>query len=75
MFATLIHGDVAPNKEEEKTYECYAVTITTPESGTTYSDQTGWFPYKSLQGKSYIFLLYVYDTNGILVKVRKGTTF
>ena len=70
-------NDHFPEKEANKTFECYAIAIATPETSTTYSDQTGRFPYKSSRGNSYIFLLYVYDANGILVKAikdRKGAT-
>lgn len=65
------------DKEDKKTYHCYATAIAAPESNKTYSDQTGRFPFRSSRGNSYIFVMYVYDANGILVqavKDRKGSS-
>ena len=45
--------------------------------GITYTDQTGKFPYTSSRGNKYIFTLYNYDANFILVKAlpdRNATT-
>ena len=40
-------------------------TITTKETGTTYSDLTGRYPITSSRGNQYIIICYDYDTNSI----------
>jgi hypothetical protein len=37
----------------------------------SYSDRTGRFPVHSLEGNLYILVLYLYDTNAILVELLK----
>jgi hypothetical protein len=59
-----------PPDQEHKTGECY-VTITTKESGTTYSDLTGRYPITSSHGNQYIVICYDYDTNSIQAKPTK----
>ena len=36
--------------------------------GKVYTDQTGRFPVTSSKGTKYIFVLYSYDTNAILME-------
>ena len=53
-------------KKKEKSFHCFTTIIVKPEKGKTYSDQTRRFPYQSLRGNKYIFILYDYDSNAIL---------
>ena len=39
---------------------------------TTYSDQTGRFPYRSSRGNEYIMVMYDYDSNAILATPLKN---
>ena len=60
-----------------KTNEIMFKLFDTSETGITYNDQTGRFPYRSSQGNEYIMLAYHYDTNIILlqpVKNRQAAT-
>jgi hypothetical protein len=41
-------------------------------NGMTSTDQTGRFPVESNKGKSYIMVLYNYDSNGILAATMKS---
>jgi hypothetical protein len=41
-------------------------------NGMILTDQTGRFPVKSSKGKSYIMVLYNYDSNGILATTMKS---
>ena len=63
--------DLHPPKIPSKTNLLLATLITAPHKttkGITYTDQTGKFPYTSTRGNKYIFTLYDYDANCILVK-------
>ena len=41
------------------------VFVTVVDSGKLYSDQTGHFPFTSIRGVKYVFILYLYDTNSV----------
>lgn len=49
-----------------------ASVISWHDLSKTYSDQTGRFPVPSCQGNNYIFVLYHYNANGILVHPLKN---
>ena len=49
---------------------CFAV-LADQNEGTVYSDLAGRFPVRSYSGMNYIFALYVYSINAILVKPMK----
>ena len=61
-------------KKAAKSYNFFATMLTKPGKGKTYSDQTGRFPYQSLRGNKYLFVLYDYDSNVILVEALKNRT-
>ena len=44
------------------------------ETGLCGTDQTGKLPYKSKRGYKYIFVLYSYNPNSILVRAMKNRT-
>lgn len=68
--------DIFPTQIDAKTGSCLAMVFPAPEydgkTGFTYTDQTGRFPFKSSRGHEYIFTLYNYDANCILVKAIKN---
>jgi hypothetical protein len=47
------------------------IELTDPQE-KSYSDLTGRFPVHSLDGNLYILVLYLYDTNAILVELLKS---
>ena len=49
-----------------KTYENAAMVYPIEQKLTTYSDQTGRFPHRSLRGNEHITIMYDYDANAIL---------
>ena len=51
---------------EDKTHELYTTIWDTATK--TFLDQTGPFPIESTRGNIYIFLLYSYDANAVLVE-------
>jgi len=60
---------------EERTHHCYALLI--EPSGQIFTDLTGRFLVPSGTGSQYIFVLYDYDSNAILVEPipnRQGAT-
>ena len=46
-------------------------TVEMETGGKIYSDLTGRFPVQSSQGNKYIFVLYDYDSNAIMVEALK----
>jgi len=50
-----------------RTYELHSKLIPFNAKELTYGDMTGAFPYTSTRGNKYIYLMYDYDSNGILV--------
>lgn len=48
-------------------YELHSQLIPFTAKELTYGNMTGAFPYTFTQGNKYIYLLYNYDSNGILV--------
>lgn len=50
---------------------CFAALVDA-NNGTIYTDFTGKFPVRSYKGNQYIFLVYVYDANTILVRALKS---
>ena len=65
--------DFPPQKISNKTYNIF-VTIATPNDSNnkTYSDQTGKFPHMSSRGAQYLFIMYDYDSNTILMQTLKN---
>lgn len=49
-----------------------ATVITWKQLSKTYSDQTGRFPVQSSSGNNYIFILYHFNSNGILAQPIKN---
>ncbi len=43
-------------------------------TGTMYIDITGTFPARSFKGRQYIFVVYVYDLNAIIVRAMPSRT-
>ena len=43
------------------------VALADANAGTVYSDLTGAFPIQSFKNMQYVFVLYVYDLNAIIV--------
>ena len=68
--------DNFPSQEQTKTYNIFAMLEKTDESFTakhkTCSDQTGKFPHISSRGNQYVFTLYDYDSNVILLESLKS---
>lgn len=62
---TIIDSDISPEHITERTHACYATCIQKPNTGTSYSDQTGRFPVTSSLGNTQLFVLYDYDSNSI----------
>ena len=62
-----------PEKRPDKTgYHFAALVAADPLKHTAYSDLTGRFPVTSSRGTKYIFVLYDYDTNVVLVHPLKS---
>ena len=64
-----------PETNTAAMHAVYAAVIdntTTPAAGESYSDLTGRFPITSNRGAQYIFVLYDYDSNAILVEAIKS---
>ena len=63
----LLH--VTPTPIPTRTHTIYAATLDpTQPTGNSFSDLTGRFPIQSNRGANYIFVLYDYDSNAILVR-------
>ena len=67
-----INEDINPPQElmtTEKTNHvfCFAA-IADLKQGTIYVDNTGKFPVRSLEGHMYVFVMYDYTTNAILIE-------
>ena len=65
---------VTPPSSESRTrtYEIHSKVITFNAKEMPYGDMTGAFPYTSTRGNKYIYLMYDYDSNGILVHPLKN---
>ena len=60
---------VTPTPIPTRTHTIYAATLDpTQPTGNSFSDLTGRFPIQSNRGANYIFVLYDYDSNAILVR-------
>ena len=55
-----------------KTYESSVQIIHIKPKKTTYSNQTGRFPYRSSRGNKYVMVMYNYDSNAILATPLKN---
>jgi hypothetical protein len=56
---------------------CFA-PLANATTGTMYTDLTGSFPVRSFKNMQYIFVVYIYDLNAIIVRpmpFRTGTSF
>ena len=62
--------DIAPAQEPSnpKTHNVFLTLVDNKVFARSYSDQTGQFPVQSGRGNNYMFVLYDYDSNAILVK-------
>ena len=67
------------NEDTNPPYEAQAVNeifcfaaLADSTQGTIYTDLPGKFPVRSFKGHRYIFLVYVYDINAILVRPMKS---
>ena len=62
--------DIAPAQEpaNPKTQTVFLTIIDNKTFARSYSDQTGQFPIQSGRGNNYMFVLYDYDSNAILIK-------
>ena len=72
-----IEEDYFPPTEVKKTYQVFAVFERTDEKKfqpkeKTYSDQTGKFLHMSTRGNQYVFTMYDYDANAILLEPLKS---
>ena len=67
--------DFFPKSEtiNQKTHECFAIILDPiSKQDTAYFDLTGKFPYQSARGHQYLFVLYHYDSNSILIEPLKS---
>ena len=65
--------DFSPNNgDTSKTYLNMAKLFNAKPKETTYTDQTGRFPYRSSRGNEYIMVMYDYDSNAILTTPLKN---
>ena len=64
--------NLKPQQEanNQSTHNLFATMWETSER--TYSDQTGAFPIQSSRGNKYIFIMYAYDANTIMVEPIKS---
>ena len=62
--------DVQPAQEplNKETNTMFDLLLPTSDIHKSYSDQTGKFPGQSSRGYQYVFIIYEYDSNTILVK-------
>ncbi|KAL7549470.1 hypothetical protein ACHAWF_012740 [Thalassiosira exigua] len=59
--------------QEAKTNAVYVLVFDTMRfNGTAYTDLTGHFPFTSARGNRYLFFLYTYDGNAILMETMKS---
>ena len=61
------NNDHFPEKIQHKTYACFSTIAPLSPKQMSYTDQTGRFPYQSSSGTSYVYILYNYDSNAILL--------
>ena len=60
---------ITPTPIPTRTHTIYAATLDpTQPTGNSFSDLTGRFPIQLNRGANYIFVLYDYDSNAILVR-------
>ena len=57
---------------EPKSNLIYAAYMAKDKHGTIYTDLTGPFPVTSMDGNKYILVIYVYDSNAILLRPLKN---
>ena len=70
-FKQEVFNDAFPQYDEnnKNTNEViYKVFETSSVTGVTYTDQTGWFPYRSSRGNEHLMVTYHYDANIILIQ-------
>ena len=60
------------NLQTTKTYETMASIIPFLAKEMSYGDLTGAFPYMSTRGNKYLYILYDYNSNAILVELIKN---
>ena len=64
-----LHEETTPTPIPTRTHTIYAATLDPKQpTGNSFSDLTGRFPIQSNRGTNYIFVLYDYDSNAILVR-------
>ena len=64
-----LHKETPPTPIPTRTHTIYAATLDPKQpTGNSFSDLTGRFPIQSNHGANYIFMLYDYDSNAILVR-------
>ena len=64
-----LHEETPPTPIPTRTHTIYAATLDPKQpTGNSFSDLTGRFPIQSNRGANYIFVLYDYDSNAILVR-------
>ena len=61
-----------PPQESHKAQEILIALLATDTHDVVYSDLTGKFPHRSTSVMQYIFLLYHYDANDILLKTLRN---
>ena len=57
-----------PQREENTNFSFAAIGLANPDPGKLYTDLTGHLPVTSNRVTQYTLILYVYDTNPILVE-------
>lgn len=55
------------NPENVKSFQTMSKIVAFMPSQFAYGDLTGSFPFKSSRGNKYLYILYNYDSNAILV--------
>ena len=61
-----------PPQESHKTQEIFIALLATDTHDVFYADIMGKFPHRSTSVMQYIFLLYHYDANDILLKTLRN---
>ena len=72
LAADLEEDPIPADFPYQRQHECYVTIMDMDPTSTAYLDLTGSFPYVSSRGNRYIFVLYDYDSNAILVQPIKS---
>ena len=71
LQSTKIHSTSNNVENNTKTFETINTIVPFTPKAMAYGDLTGSFPYPSTRGARYLFIMYDYDSNAILVHTLK----